>query len=271
MAITSSDSYLNAAKQTINYSKIAAITTSAGSLRYTVFAAAGSFVPAGTLAGTANPGALFTPATTGFPAINFSTGSGYISRIQYSNSVTGRIELWDKIYGLAISPLTTAVPFTITPTSPPSITGRLINGNDYSSLRLFVEITTTMSATATTVQVTYTDAGGSSRSATATSSLSGFTAGRWVEIPLVTGGIGIQKIESVTIAGATNTNGAINVIIARLLWSSPRINIAPGGDVHGIDKTGMPQIFPTSALVATVVPEGTSTGLVDLAIEVANA
>ena len=267
MAISDINTYLNAAKQTITYSKTAATTTSAGSLRYTVLAAAGT-PTAGTLAGTAAPGALFTPASSGMPTINFLTGSGYITRIQYSNSVTGRIELWDKIYGVVIPVNALA---TTTVTSPPSISGRLVGGNDYSSLRLFVEITTTMSATATTVQVTYTDQGGTSRAATATASLSGFTAGRWVEIPLVAGSVGIQKIESVTIGGATNAAGAINIIIARLLWSSPRINIAPGGDTFGIDKTGMPQIFPTSALVATVVPEGTTTGTIDLAIEVANA
>jgi hypothetical protein len=265
MAITTGDGYIASSKQLITYSKTATTTASAATLRYTTFIAAGN-PTGGTLAATAAPGALYVSGSAGFPTINFSTGSGYLTRVAFSSSVLGRLELWDKIYGVSI-PLTSLT--TITITSPPSITGRLIGGTDYSSVRIFVEIATTMAASATTIQVNYTDQNGTSRAATVTASLSGFTAGRWVEIPLVAGSTGVQKIESVTVGGATNATGALNVILARQLWTN-RINIANGGDVHGLDKTGMPQVFPTTALVMTVVSDTTSTGTQDLTLEIAN-
>ena len=269
MAITTGDGYIASAKQVIPYVKTAAVTTVA-TTRYTMFAAAGN-PTAGTLAGTAAPGALFTDATAGCPTINAFGGAatGYVTRVSYSNTVIGRLELWDKLYGVAVSLTALA---TTTVTGPPAISGRLPAGPDYTGLRLFVEITTTVSATATTVQVTYTDQGGTSRAAAATASLSGFVAARWVEIPLVSGSTGIQKIESVTVGGTVATAGAVNVIICRPLWTnSVRVANAAGSGVDGIDRTGMPQVFATSALVLTAVADSTSTGTPDLNIEIANA
>ena len=270
MAITTGDGYIASAKQVIPYVKTAAVTTVA-TTRYTMFAAAGN-PTAGTLAGTAAPGPLFTSSTAGCPSINaFGSGSpiGYLTRVSYSNTVIGRLELWDKLYGVAVSLTALA---TTTVTTPPAYSGRLPSGPDYTGLRLFVEITTTVSATATTVQVTYTDQGGTSRAAAATASLSGFVAARWVEIPLVSGSTGIQKIESVTVGGTVATAGAVNVIICRPLWTnSVRVANAAGSGVDGIDRTGMPQVFATSALVLTAVADSTSTGTPDLNIEIANA
>ena len=265
MAITTGDGYIASTKQMIPYVKTTALTALTAGFRFTLQNAIGN-PAAGTLAATSNPGALFTAGSNGFPAINFSTGSGYLTRVYYYGSVLGRFDIWDKIYGIAV-PLNALA--TITVSSPPSITGRIVNGNDYSSVRIFVEITTTMAASATTIQVTYTDQAGISRAAAATATLSGFVAGRWIEIPLVAGSMGVQKIESITVGGATNATGALNVILVRQLWGS-RVNIALGADLHGLDKTGMPQVFPTSALVTTFSPDSTSTGTPELFLEIAN-
>lgn len=266
MAITTGDGYIAAAKQITPYTKTASVTTIANT-RYTVFAAAGN-PTAGTLAGSTNPGALLTDATGGMPLLNAFAGgaTGYLTRVAYANTVATRMELWDKIFAVNVSLTTLA---TTTMSSNPSITGRIPNGTEYSSVRLFVEITTTVSATATTVQVTYLDQSATSRAATATSSLSGFVAGRWVEIPLVAGSTGVSGIVSVTVGGTVATAGAVNVIIVRPLWTN-RVTVANSGGVDGIDRTGMPVVFDTSALVLTTVADSTSSGIPDLNIEIAN-
>ena len=266
MAISTGDGYIASTKQIIPYVKTTTLSGLTAGARHTLQNAIGNPAIATTMVASTTPGALYTAGSNGFPAINFSTGSGYLTRVYFYGSVLGRFDLWDKLYGVSI-PVNALATTTIT--SPPSITGRLINGTDYTSVRIFVEITTTMSATATTIQVTYTDQGGTSRAATATASLSGFVANRWVEIPLVAGSTGVQKIESVTVGGATNAAGALNVILARQLWGS-RVNIALGADLHGLDKTGMPQIFPTSALVVTTSPDSTTSGTPELFLEIAN-
>ena len=266
MAITTGDGYIASTKQVIPYVKTTALAGLQAGFRHTLQSAIGNPAAATSLVATTTPGALYTAGSNGFPAINFSTGSGYLTRVYYYGSVLGRFDVWDKIYGVSVS-LTALGTTTIT--SPPSISGRLIGGTDYASVRIFLEFTTTVSATATTVQVTYTDQGGTSRNATATATLSGFVANRWLEIPLVPGSTGVQKIESVTVGGTVATAGAINVILVRQLWGS-RVNIALGADLHGLDKTGMPQVFPTSALVTTFSPDSTSSGTPELFLEIAN-
>jgi hypothetical protein len=213
-----------------------------------------------------------TDATAGYPPINAFGGgaTGYLTRVGWQSSVACNIELWDKVYAVGITTAQLGTLQTLTLSAQPSIASRIPGGTVYAGLRIFVEITTTMSATATTINVTYTnEAGTTGRTSTVTASLSGFVAGRWVEMPLQAGDAGVQKIESVVIGGATNAAGALNVIIARRLWRG-RINIANQSDLIGIDKTGMPQVFADSALVVTVTPDSTATGVIDLDFDISN-
>jgi hypothetical protein len=274
MAITTGDGYIAAAKQVIEHTRTAAVTTVA-TTRHTVRGAAGN-PGAGTLADvTGTPsGAVVTDADSsrGYPLINAFGGgnTGYLTRVQCSNSVVGRVEIWDKIYSCAVTTAQLGTLQTLTLSTQPSLTGRIPGGTDYTGLRIFVEITTTMSATATTINVTYTNQSGTTgRSSTVTASLSGFTASRWVEMPLQAGDSGVQKIETIVIGGATNAAGALNIIIAKRLWSA-RIMVANGGVEHGLDKTGMPIVFDTSALTVCTIADSTSSGQPDLSIEIAN-
>jgi hypothetical protein len=270
MAIASGDQYIASAKQIIPYVKTGSITTIA-TTRFATLTAAGN-PGAGTLPSSGTPaggGALFTSSSSGMPTINAFGGSatGYLSRVQYFSSVTGRLEIWDKIWGV-VPTLTTLA--TTTVTSPVSYTSRIPNGTDYSGLRIFVEITTTMSASATTINVTYTNqAGATGHTSATTASLSGFTAGRWVPLELQAGDTGVQAITAVTVGGATNASGACNIIIARPLWTN-RVTIANGGGVDGLDRTGLPIVYATSALVVTAIPDSTSSGVIDMNIEIAN-
>lgn len=275
MAITTGDGYIAAAKQLIPYTKTAAVTT-VNTTRYTIRGAAG--VPgAGTLEsmGAAVPGKVPTDATSGCPTINAFGGgnTGYLSRVFWNNSVVGRIELWDIVYAVNIP--SSAAGFqslqTLTVTDPASYLARTPDGLG-NGLRLFVEITTTMSASATTIVCTYSNSASTpatGKSTASSGSMSGFVAGRWVELALAAGDSGVSKLESIVIGGATNAAGVANVIVARPLWSSAT-RVANSGSYDGIDMTGMPIVYDTSALVVTTVADSTSSGIPDLLIEIAN-
>ena len=276
MAITTGDGYIASAKQIVNYTKTAAVTTVA-TTRYTIRGAAGN-PGAGTLAlGSAVPGQVVTDATANFgaPTINAFGGgaTGYLSRVQWNNSVVGRIELWDVLWGANIP--SSAAGFqtlqTLTVSGPASYLGRVPDGLG-NGLRIFVEITTTMAASATTVTCTYSNSAASpatGRTTASSGSLSGFVAGRWVELALQAGDSGVSKIESIIIGGATNATGVANVIVARPLWSSGT-RVANSGSYDGIDMTGMPRVYEDSALVVCTVADSTSSGVPDMLIEIAN-
>lgn len=273
MAISTGDGYVGAAKQIVSYVKTAAVTTIANT-RFTVRGAAGN-PGAATLPFTAaaSNGEVPTDASSGMPTINAFGGgnTGYLTRVQWNNSVVGRVELWDVLWGGNIP--TGASGFgtlqTLTVASPASYLGRCPGGSGVG-LRIFLEITTTMSATATTVSVTYTNSDGTgSRSTGATASLSGFTAGRWVELPLQAGDKGVNEIDAIVIGGATNAAGVANVIVARPLWTSGT-RVANSGSYDGIDMTGMPIVYADSAIVATTIADSTSSGLPEFLIEIAN-
>lgn len=274
MAITTGDGLIASAKQIIPYTKTAAVTTIALN-RHSIRGAAGN-PGAGTLAGPSTiPGALFTDASSGCPTINAFGGgaTGYLTRVNWNNSVVGRIELWDVLYCVNIP--SSAAGFqttqTLTVTAPASYLGRCPDGLG-NGLRIFVEITTTMSASATTISCTYANSAASpvgGKSTGTTASLSGFTASRWVELPLAAGDTGVSKLETIVIGGATNAAGVANIIVCRPLWNSGT-RVANSGSYDGVDMTGMPIVYDTSALVVTTVADSTSSGIPDLLIEIAN-
>ena len=145
-----------------------------------------------------------------------------------------------------------------------------VPGGNYTGLRLFLEITTLLAtATALTVTVTYTNQAGTTGRTTGAVTMANYTVDRWVELPLQAGDSGIQKIETVVLGGTVATAGAFNVIVARPLWAN-RVNVTNTGSTDGLDRTGMPQVWATSALVLTTVSDSTSSGIPDLNIEIAN-
>lgn len=269
MAITTGDGYIAAAKQIVPFTKTASVTAIALN-RFGVFATNGS-PGAGTLAGTSTAaGVVPTDATNGTPTLRAFGGgaTGYLSRVQFASSIVGRLELWDCLFKAGA--YATTPTGTTTLSAQPSFSSRIPGGTDYTGLRIFLEISTQIAASAVTVNVTYTNADGTAgRSSTATASLSGFTVNRLIEMPLAAGDNGVQKIESVIIGGTAAATGNFNVLILRPLWTG-RVPVVGGGDVHGLDKTGMPQVWADSALMLTVVPDSTATGIPDLNIEIAN-
>jgi hypothetical protein len=221
---------------------------------------------AGTLAGTSTAvGVVPTDATAGCPLINaFGGGNlGEISSIAFGCSVACRLRLYDLLFKAGAYPFNAAVSLG----SQPSFSSRVPNGTDFTGLQLFIEGVTAFTGNPT-ITVTYTnDAGTPGRTTGAIAIGLAPTIGRMIQLPLQAGDNGVSKVESVTSTIATV--GTFNVLVLRPLWTG-RVNVANWGDTHGPDKTGLVQVFDTSALFMSTEADALLSGIPELMFTVGN-
>lgn len=266
MAITTLDGYVAASKQVIEWFRSASRTTIAAAW-FSIIDLAGQ-PGGGTLAGTSQAAGVVPDDTvTGFPALNAFGGGGanigYLTRFNFGNNIACRIGLWDCLFK-AGAYAGTGVAQTLA--AQPSYSGR-IPGADYTGTELWIECVVALAATLT-VTVTYTNDQGVAARTTGAFSVGGaLTVGRAIQLPLQAGDAGIQKIESVTATGAAS--GTFNVLVLRPL-AGGRVVVAGGGDAYDLLRTGMPQVFATTAFYAMVAPDSTSSGIPEITLEVAN-
>ena len=276
MSILTHDQYLASVKQRIEMVRNASRTVVAG-IPFTVFDLAGQ-PGSGTLAGTSTVAPVMpTCSTAGFPFINFSTGVGYISRIEFNNSVASRFALFDIIsksgaYGYAAGTTTITTILDCSSRCPD-----YIGGADYGyGNEIWIEVSTAfVTGTAWQVQVTYADQNGnvSTSIISAAQAAAALTLGKQFQIALAAGDSGVQSIRSVIVTngGTAMTAGAFNVLILRPLNTSMRIPVANGAAILNYLDTGMPIVYNTSALYPQVFADSTASGLPELNIEVASA
>lgn len=266
MAITSLDTYIAAAKQKARFLKTAAATTVA-TIPWSLWNIAGSPGAGSFAIGNTTSGVVPTSATTGAVALNSFGGgnTGYLTSVAFGNTVASRIWVIDRLWHAGSISTTSAA--TTTFSSQPSYVGRLPSSS-YVGLDIYLEVATTISNTAITITVTYTNQAGTGSRSTGAISVQNFTIGRLVNMPLQAGDTGVQKIDSLTVGTATAA-GAVNVIVSRPLWSG-RVIAANAGDTHGLDRVGMPIIYDTSCLMAIVAADSTSSGIPDMILEVSN-
>jgi hypothetical protein len=270
MAITTHDGWLGAQKQRVTWMKTGTRTLVAA-MPYTIFDIAGN-PGAGTLAigNTAN-GLVPTSATAGYPLITtFGGSNGYLGKVEFGSSVPCCFDLYDRLFAAGAYSYAAG---TTTLSAQPSYSGRIVNSN-YGGLSVWIEVTTAfVTGTSWTMHITYTNQAGTAGrvgpdlTAMAAAAL---PLGRMYQLPLQAGDSGIQKIESVVVTngGTAMTAGAFNVMVLRSLWFG-RVITANGGDVHSYLKTGLPQIFDTSALYVILYADSTAVGLPDITMQVA--
>lgn len=262
MSIGSLNDYIGSVKQVIPYSRTTA-RTSVANVWFNVFDLAGN-PGAGTLAGTSTAaGVVPTDATAGCPIIGFSTGSGYLATVDFSNTVACRLMIYDMLFkaGAYAFNANTAL------SSQPSFSSRIPGGTDYTGLQIWVEAVTA-GTLVQNVTVTYMDQDGNTGASTgAVASSAALTVGKMFQLPLASGDSGVQKIENVQ--GTVASAGTFNVLVLRPLWSG-RVAVANAGDCHALDRTGLPQVWTDSALGLMVAADSTSTGLPDCMFEIAS-
>ena len=278
MAITSLDTYIASAKQRVRILKTTSRTVVA-TIPFSVFDLAGN-PGAGVLAGTntVNGGVVPTDATAGCPLIDFTSGTSYLSKVEYGSSVACRLSLHDMIVKMGAMTYNSG---TTTPTADtqPAIFQRCPDypgsGNVFGARNeAWVEIVTAMtSATAWQVQITYRNQNGTSGRTSIISTAqaaAALTVGKMFMLGLQSGDTGIQRIESVIVTTGGATAGTFNVLINRPVWTSGRCMTANDGDIHDMLKTGLPIIYNDSALIIQVQADGTASGIPEVAFEIAN-
>lgn len=263
MTVATLNDFIASAKQRIPLMKSATRTSIANSW-FSVFDLAGE-PGAGVIAGTSTTaGVVPTDATAGCPIINAfgASASGYVSSVQFSSNVACRIAVFDMLFKAGAYTFNANVALT----GQPSFAAR-VPGADYSGLELWVEQVTAGTGNQA-VNVTYTNSAGvTGRTTGATGIAAAPTLGRCWQLPLAAGDAGVQTITNV--AGTVATAGTFNVLVMRRLWTG-RVPIANSGDVHDMLRTGLPQVYDTSAFRVLVAPDSTSTGVSDIWLTVIN-
>lgn len=263
MTISTIDGLVAAAKQRIVISHLTNRTSVAASME-SQFDIAGA-IGAGTLAGTSTTtGVVPTDATAGCPVINAFGGSakGVISRLEGSNTVAGRIRLYDMLWkggAYAFNASTSG-------NTPASYSSRIPGGTDYTGLDLWVE-QVTAGTLVQNVAVTYNDEGGASSSTGTIAAPAAMIVGRMFQLPLAAGDKGVQGVTGVV--GSVASAGTFNVLVLRPLGEL-RIRVANDSVVQGPLETGMPEVFADSALVMMFVPDSTDAQLPEIVIDIAN-
>jgi len=260
MTISTLDDYIVAVKQKPDIFKSASRTAVAAT-PFTVFDLAGSPGPGVLSPGNTANGIVPTDASDGYPRIEALTGTGYLSRVMYSNSVACNIHVYDRIFcagAYAFNADTTLA-------SQPSFAAR-VPGSFYAGLELWVEAVTAHTGILS-VQINYLDQDGNAGDTGVFSLTTAHIVGRATRIPLAAGDCGIQQITRVR--GTVATAGTWNVMVLRQLWEG-RIQVANEIRVDDLLKTGMPQVYADSALYAMIEPDSTATGSPYIRMEIAD-
>lgn len=264
MAITTFDGFIGSSKQYVSYVKTASRTTVAASW-FSILDLAGN-PGAGTLAGSStSPGVVPTDATAGFPTLDAFGGgaTGYLAQVDFGSSVACRLKIFDCVWKGGAYTFNA----NVTGITSPSWLSRMPGGS-YGDTQIWLEQVTTGTGVQNVI-VGYLDQGGAAGSTnggvafpTAANSV-----GRMWQLPLASGDTGVSGITSVV--GSVASAGTFNILVLRPLWSG-RVRITNDGDVHDLAKTGMPTLFADSALFFAVNTDGTSSGIPELELVVAN-
>jgi hypothetical protein len=280
MSITSEDNYWASVRRRFRLVKNATRTTVAG-MPFTTFDLAGA-PGTGVLAGTntANGGVLQTGSMAGYPNIAFSSGQGYLTRVEFGSTVASRLNLFDVIVKMGAISYAAA---TTTPTvdSQPNISARCPDYPGSGSAfgagnELWIEVSTAFSTGNNwTVSITYRNQDGTSgRVATlsAVKAAADLTQGRWHQLTLQGTDSGVQRIEAVTVTNGSTamTAGAFNILIARPLITNMRVRTAIDGGILDYLSTGASPVYSDSAIVHIIEADSTSAGYPEIMFEVAN-
>ncbi len=259
MSINTLDQYIGSTKQTITWNKTTSRTT-VGSAPFSIFDIAGN-PGAGTLSvgNTAN-GIVPTDALAGNPPINTITGTGYLTKVTFASTVACRLAIYDRVFSAGAYSFNSDV----TLTSQPSYVSRMPN-SDYKGTELWLETVTSFTGSQS-IRIQYLDQDGNGGDTGTIATGVAPIIGRMLRIPLASGDSGISRINVVTSSVASV--GTFNVHVMRKLWEG-RVQIANGGDLHNLYKTGMPIVYDTSALFIVDTADSSSSGVPTVDMEIA--
>ncbi len=266
MAFSSLDQLVAALPGQIEPYTKASITTVAGGY-FTLFNVAGQ-PPAGTIAalGQLTTGVIPTYTTTG--AFSFTNNGGgsittNVARISANSSSAGTLVLHDRLWHAGSF---TSVSGSISITNPTTTPNRTYGpaANIYQAIEIYAEIASALSATPTTITLTYVDGlGNTGLSATVTLPASAIL-GRWFPFALANNN-GIQYITAMS--GNAAPTGTFNLVMITRLVEIP---MAVVGQSNALDFAGcgFPLVKNSACLnffmVCNAVTSGTLSGVFNL-------
>lgn len=256
MAISTADGLVAALAAAQRFVLQKASITSVANFYYSLWSTAGT-PGAGTLAiGNTTSGVIPTDATAGAPVINAFTGAntGYLLTFDASLAVAGVLSVYDRLWHAGS--FSTAALATTTLSGQPTLSR--VPNSDYSQLELWLEVNAAGGATATTVTVSYQDGNNTTQTATLDSNLSSIPTLRMLPFRLANS-TGIQKVNSVTVGGATGTC-TFNLVIQRNIVDHTTVSPNVGRPKKNPFDTGMPVLYADSCLAAMVLATATTTG-----------
>lgn len=274
MTISSIADYRAAALQQTLYSKSA--VSWGGQYWYGNLRIGGSPGDAGAPANN-TAGTVPTGGATGFPTIADTGGDMYVTAVEASllssNSlfIGYRYILADLLwYAGAYAPSA-----NVSLSSQPSFIARIPNG-DYKGTQLWSIGSGGSPTGGTTLTVTYTNHAGATGKSTPATNINAAASNVGLQaqqFALADGDLGIQKVESVVGNGVGSYSANLVVVrplvYGRVQWGKPPRRV-------WLDGTGMPLVYPTSALMTFVWCEGSNNGSVlttvpmELSIELAS-
>lgn len=224
-------------------------------LNYAVTSAFGILaIPAASSAG----GTTYTQGSlAGYPKWSAGGASTYIGRIGASFVTAGTVHIYDTLWACSgfVGNVTTAQAVT-------GFTGLPTRNTTGAGCEIWVYCTTATGATASNITVQYTNSASvSGRNTVATAHITSMPAFRMYQVPLQSGDVGVQSIQSVTLSASTATAGSFGVMIVDRLCSisSPVANIGVSADFATL---GMPAISDASVLSFVSQGSTTSTGII---------
>lgn len=261
MAITSFDQYIASVKDAIGYIKTASAVT-IGAAWFTLIDLAGNPGAGVLAAGNTANGQVPDRLTAGYPTLkDFAVGmKGYLSRVNFSNSVASRLKLIDRLFHCGAYNFNDDIILV----AQPDFSARVPNAS-YKDLSIWMEAVTALVGASYNVTVLYTNENGVTGRSTGAFTVGALTIRRAIQLPLQAGDRGVQKIERVTVAGGSS--GTINIFIARELWNG-RVVFAGMGDTHALDKTGLIEVPQNAALQLLVSADSTSSGIPEFTAEI---
>ena len=219
---------------------------------------AGGFPGAGGAVSNIAAGVIPTDATAGSSVINAFTGgnTGYLMTFDASSAVAGVLSVYDRLYHAG--PFLTTTLHTDTLAGQPALSR--VPNSDYGQLELWCEITAVFAAANTTITVSYQDGANATQTATLDANLNAYPINRMLPFRMANS-TGVQKINSVTVGGATNTTGQVNIVVQRNIVDHTCVSPNIGRPKKGPFETGMPIIYADSCLAMMFLATTTSTGI----------
>lgn len=264
MAINTLQNYEAALKQRLLYQCAAAGATLTGTRWSSTSKIASGTLPVfATVSNSAN-GVVPVAGDTGFHLLQPFSGSGKLTAAELSNTIACRLIVYDRLFHCGPYNINGA---STTLASQPSYSSRVPGGTDYTGLQLWLESNNAVGTGPPVITVTYTDQSGNAGASTSISLVSiGGVNGTSFQIPLAAGDSGLSKIESVS--STASGSGTFNLFVARPLLL---VSLDANYPVRlPMEETGACEVFNNSAIALLEFPPSTSSGEIEVAIEIAS-